>query len=160
MKKIVRIMTLALVLLMLAGCAGGTETFTCRDLTMTVPAGMQDVSGQSGFTTHTFTLDSKEMAIFGLQERYDEYESLKDHTLASYTQLVVGGNGLDCVPAARQGENYFYFTYTYQVEGAEYKYLTATYQSSQGFWMVQISAPADRYDEAAYFEYLDSVEFH
>lgn len=159
MKKIIRIMALALVLLTLAGCAGGTKSFTCRDLTMTVPSNMRDVSGQSDFAAYTFTLDSSKLAIFALQERYDEYPVLEEYDLQGYAELVIQANGLDCVPAARSGQDYLYFTYTYQADGTEYKYLTATYQSGEGFWMVQISAPTAQYDEAAYFEYLDSVEF-
>ena len=73
--------------------------------------------------------------------------------------MVILGNELDSVPAAREGKDYLYFTYTYQADGTEHKYLTGLYRSSEGFWMVQITAPADAYDEAACFEYLDSVRF-
>lgn len=159
MKSLIRILALTLILLTLAGCSIGTKQFACRDLTMTVPAGMKDVSGQSDFAAYTFTLDSTSLAIFALQERYDEYPVLEEYNLQSYTELVIQANNLDCVPESRSGENYYYFTYTYNNAGVEYKYLTATYQSGEGFWMVQISAPLERYDEATYFQYLDSVEF-
>ena len=160
MKKPIRVLALALVLLMLAGCAGGTKTFTCRELTMTVPSSMKDVSGQSGFAGYTFTLDSDKLAIFGLQERYDELPVLEEYTLPGYAELVIRGNGLDCAAALREGEDYLYFAYTYLNEGIEYKYLTGLYQTEEGFWMVQVCAPVSRYDEAACFEYMDSVEFH
>ena len=42
------------------------------------------------------------------------------------------------------------------VDGAAFMRMSA---ASEGFWMVQITAPADAYDEAACFGYLDSVKF-
>ena len=159
MKKILRILTLTLVLALLAGCSGGTKTYTCRDLTMTVPSSMKDVSGQSDFSDYTFALDSTKLAVFALQERYDEYPILEEYDLQSYAELVIQANDLDCRPIGRSGEEYLYFTYTHQNDGNMFKYLTGVYQSEEGFWVVQIAAPITKYEEADFFEYLDSVSF-
>ena len=167
MKKIAGILVLVMVLMMLAGCGSKdentgvakTETYTCRDLTMTVPAGMADLSGRVSFEAFTFTLDSADLAIFGLHDSFADFPEVEAYTLEEYTELVIQGNGLDSVPATREGKDYIYFTYTYQADGAEHKYLTGLFRSSEGFWMVQITAPADAYDEAACFGYLDSVKF-
>ena len=161
MKKIVRILALVLVLAVLAGCSGKKETvtYTSRNLSMTVPASMQDVSGQPEYSDFTFTLDSEDMAIFGMQESFLEYPVLKGYTLQSYTELIITGNGLDTAVETRKGENYLYFTFSHELQGKEYKYLTATFFSADGFWMLQLSAPGDKYDQEAMLKYMDSVEF-
>ena len=159
MKKVIRILSLALILVMLAGCDRGTKTFTCRDLTMTVPSSMKDVSDQSDFAAYTFTLDSSKLAVFALQERYDAYPFLEDCTLRDYAELVIQANDLNCRPIDRSSGEYLYFTYASENEGTVYRYLTGVYQSGEGFWVVQISAPITKYEETAFFEYLDSVKF-
>ena len=161
MKKIVRILALALILMTLAGCSGGTRTFTCRDLSMTIPRYLEDASGRSEFSAYTFTLDSDKLAVFGLQERVDEYPVLESYDLKAYMELVIKANGYEESPVLRQGnENYYYFTYDYPMEEDTYRYMVATFRSGDGFWMVQLSAPVGAFDEAACLGYLDSVEIN
>ena len=157
MKKIIRVMALALVLLMLAGCAVGTKEFTCRDLTITVPGNLKDVSSRSEFAAYTFTLDSSDLAVFGLQESYAEYPVLEGYSLQEYTDLVIQANNLTCSAVKRAGGDYYYFTYDYQTEAGAYRYLTGTFQSDAGFWMVQITGPILEYNESEWFEYMDSI---
>lgn len=159
MKKVIRILTLALVLVMLTGCAGGTKTYTCRELAMTVPSSMKDVSGQKDFADYTFALDSAKLAVFALQERYDEYPVLQEYDLKGYAELVMLANDLDGFPISRSTGEYLYFSYTHENDGTVYNYLTGVYQTEEGFWVVQIAAPLTKYDEEAFFGYLDSVEF-
>lgn len=159
MKKIIRILALALVLVMLTGCGRGTKLFTCGDLTMLIPSGMKDVSGQSEFAGHTFALKSKELVIFGLEERHLGDPLLEEYTLLSYTQEVIRGNGLSCVPLVRNNEDYTYFSYTCRFDDQDYRYLVAVYRTDESFWMIQLSCLVEQYEEAACFRYLDSVEF-
>lgn len=159
MKKIIRILTLALVLVMLTGCFGGTKTFTCRELTMTVPSSMKDVSGNRDLDDYTFALDSSKMVIFGLQERYDEYPVLEEYDLKEYAEQVIRVNDLDCRLVSRSTGDYMYFTYLHENDGEIYKYLTGVYQTEEGFWVVQIAATLTKYEETTFFGYLDSVEF-
>ena len=59
MKKMIRIVSLLLALVLLTACGGASpKPYPCRELTMEVPSSMRDVSGQSDFSTFTFALDS------------------------------------------------------------------------------------------------------
>lgn len=156
MRKMVRILALALVMAVLTGCG---KSFACRDLTMSVPSGLEDVSGQNDFSDYTFALYSDQLAIFGLQESYAEIPVLKDISREQYAELVIKSNDLSCSAETRPDKDYVYFAYTYEAEQTRYKYLTGVYQSEEGFWMIQIVVPLEKYDEGACFAYLDSVEF-
>lgn len=159
MKKFARILVLVLVVVMLTACGESTKTFTCNDLTITVPSKMLDVSSNSDFAGYTFTLDSSKIAIFGIQETYADYDVLKDYDLKSYTDLCIQANGLDCLAVQRATADYYYFEYTANNPDGTYRYMTGCFQSDAGFWIVQVCALATEYDQEAFLSYLDSVSF-
>lgn len=158
MKNAIRILALVLALsLLMAGCGSSTKTYTCGDLTMTVPSYMKDVSSQSDFSGFTFALDSSKIAVFGLNETFAEYPVLEDYDTKSYAETVISTYGLTSTAAQRSGSNYYYFVYTAETEAGEFTYMAGVYRNAKGFWMVQICAPTAKYDEQAFFSYLDSV---
>ena len=123
---------------------------------MTVPSEMDDVSSQKDFSAFTFTLDSDDMAVFGLKESFDELGTT-ELTLQDYAKLVMDANNLDGFATERSNYPYYYFRYTKDTDEGIYRYLGAVYQAKDGFWMIQIAAPMVEYDETAFFEYLDTV---
>ncbi len=141
----------------LTGCAGGTKSFTCKELTMTVPSKMRDVSTQSDFSSYTFALDSKDIAIFGLKESFSDFDG--ELTLKEYADLVIEANKLDTHAVQRATGQYYYFQYDASTDGGFYRYLGAVYEGKDGFWMVQIAASLTAYEESTFFDYLDSVRF-
>ena len=137
MKKMIRIVSLLLALILLTACGGAsTKSYTCRELTMEVPSSMRDVSGQSDFSTFTFALDSKKLAIFGLNETFAEYPVLEEYTTKDYADLVIELYSVNGTAAQRAGKNYHYII---------------------GFWMIQIAAPTADYNQEAFFSYMDTV---
>ena len=143
------------------GDALGTDTiktYTCRELTMFVPENMTDVSGQSDFVAFTFALDSANLAIFGLNETFAEYSVLEEYTTKDYADLIVELYSLNAAAAQRSGKDYHYIVYTTQTGVGEFTYLAGIFRNDQGFWMIQICAPTEEYNEQIFFAYMDSVK--
>lgn len=157
MKKIIRILALLLALTVLAGCGASTKSYTCNELTMTVPAYMRDVSKQSAFSDYTFALDSSSMAIFALNETFADYPLLEEYTTKDYADLVVTAYELDAATAERSGKDYHYIVYTAETTKGEFTYMAGIFRNEKGFWMVQICSPTTKYDEQAFFSYMDTV---
>ena len=158
MKKMIRIVSLLLALVLLTACGGAsTKSYTCRELTMEVPSSMRDVSGQSDFSTFTFALDSKKLAIFGLNETFAEYPVLEEYTTKDYADLVIELYSVNGTAAQRAGKNYHYIIYTAQTSQGEFTYMAGIFKNSTGFWMIQIAAPTADYNQEAFFSYMDTV---
>ena len=161
MKKIVALLTCVLLLTaMLTGCFSGTKEYTCQDLTMSVPFKMKDVSSNSDFSEYTFTLDSDEIAIFGLREPISDivngpYLSVKD-----YTDAVLKANENKGKATQRSNQDYYYFQYESTGGGITHQYVAACFKGKEAFWLVQIAAPKADFELETYLGYLDTVELN
>lgn len=158
MKKTIRILSLILMLCLLVGCAQGTKTYTCENLTMEVPSQMKDITGQEGMEGFTFTLDSTTVAVFGLLESYEDYPALESYELKDYADAVIQVNSLTAEPVQRNG-GYYYFTYNGSGDAEDYRYIAGVFKTDTGFWMVQIAASSAKFDQEAFLGYLDTVQF-
>ena len=159
MKKSIRIISLVLVVLMLTACGNSTKEYTCGELTMTVPSNMLDSSGNSAFSAYTFALDSRKIAIFGVQESYAEVPELREFGLTEYTDLVILANGLDVLARERSTANYRYFDYTANTDAGTYRYVVGCYETESGFWTVQVCSLVTDFELETFLGYLDSVSF-
>ena len=157
MKKMIRILALLLILTLLAGCGASTKTYTCNELSMTVPSNMRDVSGQSDFSAFTFALDSSKIAIFALNETFADYPVLEEYSTKEYAELVISTYQLNSVVAERFSSNYHYIVYTAETTQGEFTYMAGIFKNDKGFWMVQICTPTSNYNEQTFFTYMDSV---
>ena len=159
MKKMIRIIAILMVVCLLAGCGGGNsvKSFTCGNLTMNVPTIMRDVSGQADFAAFTFALDSSRLAIFGLNETFEEYPVLEDYDTLGYAELIISGNSLNAVATERAEKDYHYVVYTAETEDGEFTYVAGIFRNDTGFWMIQLCAPTTQFDQEACLGYLDSV---
>lgn len=136
------------------------ETYTCRELTMFVPEGMSDVSGQSNLSNFTFALDSAKLAIFGLNETFAEYPELEEYSTKDYADLIVEVYQVNGNTAQRTGKNYHYIIYTAETTQGEFTYMAGIFKNSTGFWMVQICSATEDYNEQLFFAYMDSVNIN
>ena len=150
-------MLLAAVILLccLSACSAGTKAYTCQGLTMTIPSNLRDVSSNSDFSSFTFALDSKKMAVFGLNEKSADLGV--ELTLKEYAELVMEANDFEGFPVQSATYGYYYFRYNKTLDQGAYRFLAAVYEADDGFWLIQIAAPILEYDETAFFKYLDSV---
>ena len=165
MKKSVRIFALVLAMVLLTGCTllpskDSTKSYSCRDLTMEVSSKMKDVSGQEGFTDFTFALDSNKMAIFGLNETFAEYPVLEEYTTEDYADLLIQLYGVNSTVQERSGKDYHYLVYTADTELGEFTYMAGIFKNSKGFWMIQVCAPTEDYNQEEFFSCLDTVKLN
>ena len=152
-----KVLSLTLVLLMLAvlltGC-NSTKEYTCQNLTITVPSYLEDASDESTFSKFTFALDSSKMAIFGTKEELKGSAP----TLDDYVELVVLANNYKSNSFSRKGD-YYYHEYSAMVDGENCNYMIGLYDDGSAYWMIQIGAPSDKYEQSTALEILDSVKF-
>lgn len=165
MKKTVRIIALVLAMVLLTGCTlfpakDSTKSYSCRDLTMEVPSKMKDVSGQEDFSSFTFALDSKNLAIFALNETFAEYPALEEYTTKDYAELLIQLYSVNSTVQERSGKGYHYLVYTANTELGEGTYMAAIFRNSNGFWMIQVCTPTADYNQEEYFSYLDTVKLN
>lgn len=163
MKKILRVIALVLAMAALTGCTllpskDSTKTYTCRDLTMEVSSKMKDVSSQEDFSGFTFALDSNAVAIFGLNETFAEYPALEEYTTKDYAELVIQLYSVNGTANQRAGKDYHYIVYTADTELGEFTYMAGIFKNSKGFWMIQVCAPTEKYDQEEFFSCLDTVK--
>lgn len=159
MKKLLRGMILILVVCLLAGCgsSASTKSYTCGELTMTVPSVMRDVSSNSDYADYSFALDSNKVAIFGLNETFAQYPVLEEYDTKGYAELVISGYSLDSVATERENEDYHYLVYTADTSMGEFTYIAGIFRNENGFWMIQLCAPTAQFDKEAFLGYLDTV---
>ena len=159
MKKALPIfLAVLLTVSLLAGCSG-TKEFTYQELTMDVPFGMIDVSGDENVAAYSFALDSRKTAVFGLREEKALFADAGITSLDQYAELLLSVNELDTLVVDRSNYPYKYLRYEKQLDDGIYKYLTAVFESEDAYWMIQYAARITDYDETAYFKYLDTVRF-
>ena len=135
-----------------------TKTYRCLDLTMEVPVKMEDVSGQPDYLDFHFTLDSPDLAIFGLSETFIDYPQMEEYTTADYAELVIEIYGVNSTVMERPGKDYHYIIYTADTTSGEFTYMAGIFKNDYGFWMVQICGPTTSYDQEEFFSYMDTVK--
>ena len=164
MKKVTAfLLALLLMASMLTGCFSGTKEFTCQDLTISVPSRMKDVSSKSDFSSFTFALDSSKIAIFGLREKFSDFDGLDGQNLElkEYANLLIKANSQiaeTTLPITRSNQDYIYFTYEAQTDEGLFEYLTGCYKGEEAFWMVQIAAKKTDFELETFLGYLDTVK--
>ncbi len=135
MKKLV-CMLLCLLMLggVLCGCGKdetGTKTYTCENLTLTIPASMKEDKDMLADTGFNFGLEGGGIFVLGLRE---DMSNFSDMTAMEYARLVVQANNLNGVPEDKG--DYVLIKYSANV-GTEYTYLACIYKNGSEFWMVQ-----------------------
>ena len=121
------------------GCDDGYPegiTLTFSDLQLTLPGDFMDLAGEGIDADADFIYGRKTLIVTGAAE---DKSLLQEMTLENYTSLVISGNALETIPTAL-GKGYT-FTYTREVGGEEYTYITATYEGSANFWLFQFYCP-------------------
>ena len=159
MKKLIALaVCVLLVASMLTGCFSGTKEYTCQNLTMTIPSNMKDVSSKSDFSSFTFALDSKKVAILGLKEGFSSLPNGADMTAFSYAEAVIKANGIQAMAINRSNHNYAYFRYEAETDQGKFEYVAGCYKGEDAFWMVQIAAKITDFDFDTFLDYLDTVQ--
>ena len=133
-KKISLILCLLLIASLLAACGKdetGTKTYTCQNLTLTVPTSYKEQNDVLEDTGFNFCLESGGVGILGLRE---DMSTFSDMSAMEYAKRIVQANHLDGAPEDKG--DYVLIEYTADM-GIEYTYLACIYKNGYEFWTVQ-----------------------
>jgi len=110
---------------------------------------------------YTACYSSGETAVFVLREDFSAMEDFAELSLEDYGAKVLASNGLDGTVTLKEegGLTTFDWVTTDVQTGTDYYYCCGLYKGSDAFWMVQVTAAAERTDEAAaeFRQWLASV---
>ena len=106
------------------------------DLQLTLPGDFMDLSNEGIGADADFIYGRKTLIVTGAAE---DKSKLQEMTLEEYTALVISGNNLTATPVA-YGKGY-QFTYETAVGGEMYRYVTATFEGKNNFWLFQFYCP-------------------
>lgn len=161
MKKPLLIL-LALVLLagFLCACEGGDKnSLEDAGISIDLPKGMKNASGQLGYQGYDLVYVGSEIAVFGSKGDRNAEGVAENMTLEDCARNAMESAAVDAeLITAEKG--YVYFAYNAESGFNKFRNVTAFYENGDAFWMIQISSKDKAYDEAAVMAILDSVKFN
>lgn len=159
MNRTSKLLALVLALLLLVGCTLPDKTVSCEDLTISLPGHFVDLSDQDVAQSMTFLYGFGTVAVMGLREARSELEAnYPNITLEQYAKSIIAVSRLDCVLTQRDG--LYTFTYTAAADSLSFTYLSAVYEGTDAFWVVQAYCLTEEFpkNEASLWQYLLSVK--
>ena len=129
----------------LTGCADQYpegQILSFEDLQVTLPGDFINLNSEASGQDAGFLYGRNTLIVKGMREAKT---SLQEMTLEQYTAAIISGNRLSCTPT-RSGSGYL-FTYEKTVEGTPYTYVTAAYEGSANFWILQFYCPSENLTE-------------
>ena len=158
-KNILRIAAMVLVMaILLCACGEKDQTFSNNGLIMNMPANYERITGQdvSGFT---FAMGNNKSICVGLKEDKATFEAYGYNlTLDEYTDLVIQANGLSTSVKYEGGIPTF--TFVSVVDGQNFKYLAATFEARDAFWLIQFACNESKFDSMydTFVNYMATVK--
>ncbi len=138
------IAVLLLIVFCLSACQKGQQ-LVFDDLQLTLPETYINLSSEDYAADADFLYGNEGLILLGFAENRAD---LNDCTLAAYTELLILGNDLGCIP---EQTNFGYrFSYEAPVEDEYYIYEVGIYASQDRFWTIQCYCLAEdhpRYTE-------------
>ena len=143
MKKFANLL-LALVLLCtcLVGCdsRNSTATYTCDDLTITLPADFIDLSEKEFVADLSFVYGLDPIVVSGLRESKSTFHAY-DVDLQRYGELLISVNNVHA--NLEQKDSILFFTYA----SGGFSYMVTLWENEDAFWMVQGYCPTENYNK-------------
>ncbi|MCH5197784.1 MAG: hypothetical protein J1E34_02655 [Oscillospiraceae bacterium] len=134
------------------------KTFSSDGISIT----LTDEFRKSNLGNFTVTFDSKDVAVFALEESFSLVEGFEEYTLEQYADLVIEANGLDSSEIkTSDGLTYFEYEFTNTQTKETYRYFSFVYKTNDAFWMVQFATIDENAEEyfAQITQWAKSVEF-
>ena len=124
--------------LLLGGCSDPVgKPLVQEDIRLTLPADFIDLSQESYAKNADFYFGRKTLIFHGLSEKKAVF--LEEMSLEEYTAHVIKANELTC-SAEANGSGYL-FSYEALIGDTTYTYITATFEGSVNFWILQFYCP-------------------
>jgi len=158
-KRFVILLICLLTAAALCGCQAAEKPgLESAGISMDLPQGMENTSGQLGYGDYDFAYVGTDMAVFG-----SKGDLKADGIDANMTLMTCAENALQIAKMEAEiltaEKGYLYFVYDADTGINKFTNVTAFFENGEAFWMIQISSKSQAYDEAAVFAMLDSVEF-
>lgn len=103
-----------------------------------------------------------EHVAFTAVEETDEdlqYAGFEINSLSAYCNEIISLNGVEPASLIKR-ENYYYFTNTKTVSGANYTYVHCMFEGNNSYWICEFTCKTKDYDKYKkdIFEWADSIE--
>ncbi len=135
MKTVKILVSFLLICTLLCACgsdkAHANKTYTCENLTITIPGNFQENKTVLEGTGFSFCVARDDIFIVGLRENAEAFGEL---TLMDYAQLMVEANDLEAEP--QDMGDYALLQYSVSF-GPKYTYLACIYKNGNEFWTLQ-----------------------
>lgn len=127
---------------------GKPQEFRVADLRITLTDKFREVE----VPQYTGAFESKEVAVFVLQENRGPFDAFGVNTLTDYAKAVQQTNGHTA--PIEEDEYFLYYEYSFKnpSTGKEYHYFTMMYKNPVDFYIVQFAVPDEKTEE-----YRDTV---
>jgi len=166
MKKLISLcLVLVLLASVLSGCVFsqllGDKELTFDDLTITVPGMYLDMVSIADNPDLAFLYGFNDTAVLGIQESVSDVQGSFGTTVRSardYADLYISVNKLSSTVVEKDG--LVTFTYTADIDGQSFTYLSAVFANAEHFWLVQTYCYTENFEknEADFMECLKSIK--
>ncbi len=162
MTKFVRVLCAILALcLLFCGCERleETQTVSCGELILTLPASYMDLSDQDYATGFSCVYGFENEAVLALCEsRVSLEEYYPDINAEKYAMRLVEVNQYDC-QVGKLG-NLVTFTYTAAAEETDLTYQCGVFMAKENFWCVQFYCPSEEFEDnqQKFIGYLQKIQ--
>ena len=166
MKKLISLcLVLVLLASVLSGCVFsqllGDKELTFDDLTITVPGMYLDMVSIADNPDLAFLYGFNDTAVLGIQESVSDVQSSFGTTVRSardYADLYISVNKLSSTVVEKDG--LVTFTYTADIDGQSFTYLSAVFANAEHFWLVQTYCYTENFEknEVDFMECLKSIK--
>lgn len=104
--------------------------------------------------------NSGEIAVFVLEEKFDDDEAFEAMTLDEYCNAVIEANGKNTEPKHKDGLTYYEYDWVSD-QNYKFRYLAFVFKADDGFYLVQFGVQENMYSvyEDDIFAYAKSVTF-
>ena len=148
---------LVLTAMLLCACGAKDQSFSSNGLTMDLPGNYERITDQEA-SGYTFAMGSSKSIVMGLKEGKDMIAAYGlELNLDEYTEMVLMANNLNST-VTYEG-NIPTFTFVSDVNGVDFKYLAATYEGQDAFWLIQFACKEENFDNMydTFVKYLKTV---
>lgn len=116
---------------------------------------------ETNIASYDFAYGCDDVAVFGVEEKFDLVEGFGDYSLKEYGELVIKNTELDSKLQKEDGLMFFEYEFYNEQDAINYSYLVAVYKTTDSFWCVSYAVSDDQYEmyKPMFLEWAKSVQF-
>ena len=143
MKKLFALLLVLSLFLTGCGTKEASVSHSIEDLTIRIPAGYIDLTGEDFAADLAFVFGRDPIAVNGLREEKSTFEAYGlNLDLQSYGKFVILANNVSATIEEKDG------IYTFSYESNGFTYVVTVWETETAFWTVQAYCPNENYGKA------------